>query len=147
MISSNGGAIHFNKLTQATVRPLSQSEVSLSAVVAALALHVGFAPTLAWDQPSCHIGPRIAESALQRPGRVTVARCREVNANHSHILRSRESTLKRHIIHEILETKCVLRYWYLKASDKFHGNLSKYVKTEENVKEFSKFNEFWQVNK
>ncbi len=33
--------------TQAAVRPLSQSKVSLSAVVTALALHVGFAPTLA----------------------------------------------------------------------------------------------------
>lgn len=147
MISSNGGAIHSNKRTQAAVRPLSQSEVSLPAVVAALALHVGFAPTLAWDQPGGHIGPRVAESALQRPGRVTVARCREVNANHSHILRSRESTLKRDFFHEILETKRVLKYWYLKASDTFYSNLSKCVKTQENVKDFQKFNEFWQVNK
>lgn len=84
------------RLTQAAVRPLSQTEVAPSAVVAALALHIGFAPTLAWDQPGCHVGPRVAQPALQRPGRVTVARCRDTNANH-HTSFDRVKTRKKHI--------------------------------------------------
>lgn len=68
-------SINHLRLTQAALRPLSQAVVSLSAVVAALALHQGFAATLARDQPGGHVGPRVAQSALQGPGRVAVTRC------------------------------------------------------------------------
>lgn len=49
--------------------------VSLSAVVAALPLHVGFAPTLTRDQPGRHVGPGVAQPPLQGPVRVTATRC------------------------------------------------------------------------
>ena len=62
-------------LTQAAVWPFSQSVVSLPAVVATLSLHAGFTPTLTRDQPGSHISPRVTQSALQRPGRITVTSC------------------------------------------------------------------------
>lgn len=65
--------------TQAPIWPLSQSVVSLSAVVTALSLHIEFTPALTRDQPGRHISPRVTQSALQRSLRVTVTRCKDTN--------------------------------------------------------------------
>lgn len=62
-------------LTQAAVRPASKPKVPLSAIVAALSLHVSFAPALARKEPGQHVCPCVAQPTLQGPTRVTVARC------------------------------------------------------------------------
>ncbi|PWA30226.1 hypothetical protein CCH79_00014909 [Gambusia affinis] len=59
----------------APIWPLSQSVVSLSAVVTALSLHIEFTPALTRDQPGRHISPRVTQSALQRSLRKKGAHC------------------------------------------------------------------------